>query len=454
MTPLVCFSFILMQYAGGEVITLQKGKEVYCATKRNQPVYLSPPIIEESKDLPRYLKMDTWKDYDWKIINSNQFTEGAVSDKRWEDFKTNRTNYLRFDNAMSVSLSVYSSVEVEIFVNDEEYLDYMKLPLSNERWTHLTIILHNNTVILLKNDVVFKKIIDFKPTEIVFKSMNETYWKIHQYDVMWSDKITTGKATTLTLPAGQTCVMFYVALCKKCILTIPELGRTFKSNNKRGDFFNSWQSYFLEVDGETGISLVKSTTDGVDYGEWEIDIRDCPVIKNNNVIYKKIISGEEETKHTCEILNNQLEMQPKENIEGIDYNIQCDPGKLGEKCDINCETILGPKYTYCQEHIICEGNKWKCPWGFISANITETSCGNGCGMGKWGADCSKACSSECLTCNPINGDCGLPRAVMPLLLFITATILGMIIIYVLVRYKHLKEKSQQPLDVEQSENLN
>jgi hypothetical protein len=102
---------------------------------------------------------------------------------------------------------------------------------------------------------------------------------------MWSDKITTGKATTLTLPAGQTCVMFYVALCKKCILTIPELGRTFKSNNKKGDFFNSWQSYFLEVDGETGISLVKSTTDGVDYGEWEIDIRDCPVIKNNNGRY-------------------------------------------------------------------------------------------------------------------------------------------------------------------------
>jgi hypothetical protein len=73
-----------MQYAGGEVITLQKGKEVYCATKHNQPVYLSPPIIEESKDLPKYLKMDTWKDDDWKIKNSNQFTEAAVIDKRWE----------------------------------------------------------------------------------------------------------------------------------------------------------------------------------------------------------------------------------------------------------------------------------------------------------------------------------------------------------------------------------
>jgi hypothetical protein len=99
---------------------------------------------------------------------------------KFSDFKTNRTNYLRFDNAMSISLSVYSSVEIEIFVNDEEYLDYMKLPLSNKRWTHLTIILYNNTVIHLKNNVVFKKIIDFKPTEIVFKSMNETYWKIHQ----------------------------------------------------------------------------------------------------------------------------------------------------------------------------------------------------------------------------------------------------------------------------------
>jgi hypothetical protein len=183
---------------------------------------------------------------------------------------------------MSVSLSVYSSVEIEIFVNDEEYLDYMKLPLSKERWTHLTIILHNNIVIHLKNDVVFKKTIDFKPTEIVFKSMNETYWKIHQYDFMWSDKITTGKATTLKLPTEQTCIMFYVALCRECILTIPELGRTFQSNNKKGDFFNSWQSYQLEVEGDTRISFVKTRTDSIDSGEWEIDIRDCPVIKNNN----------------------------------------------------------------------------------------------------------------------------------------------------------------------------
>jgi hypothetical protein len=157
MTPLVCFSFILMQYAGGEVITLQKGKEVYCATKRNQPVYLSPPIIEESKDLRKYLKMDTWKDDDWKIKNSNQFIEAAVSDKRWEDFKTNRTNYLRFDKATSISLSVYPSAEIEIFLSDDEKFDYRLLHLPNDRWTHITIMLHKNNVIQLKNNVIFRR---------------------------------------------------------------------------------------------------------------------------------------------------------------------------------------------------------------------------------------------------------------------------------------------------------
>jgi hypothetical protein len=71
-------------------------------------------------------------------------------------------------------------------------------------------------------------------------------------------------------------------------------------------------------------------------------------------------------------------MQRKENIESIAYSFQCDPGNLGEKCDMNCETILGSKYRYCQEHIICESNKkCNCAWGFISSNITETLCGKG-----------------------------------------------------------------------------
>jgi hypothetical protein len=81
---------------------------------------------------------------------------------------------------MSVSLSVYSSAELEIYLSDSEKFDYIKLQLSNERWTHLTIILHDNNVIHLKNNAVFRRKNDFKPTEIVFKSMNETYWKIHR----------------------------------------------------------------------------------------------------------------------------------------------------------------------------------------------------------------------------------------------------------------------------------
>jgi hypothetical protein len=172
------------------------------------------------------------------IIYNNQIGANLfITVLKFSDFKTNRTNYLRFDKAMSVSVSVYSEAELEIYLSDPEKFDYMKLQLSNEKWTHLTIILHNDNVIHLKNNVVFRRKNGFKPTEIVFKSMNETYWKIQRYDFIWSDKITTGKPTTLKLPTEQTCIMFYVALCRECILTIPELGRTFQSNNKKGDFF-------------------------------------------------------------------------------------------------------------------------------------------------------------------------------------------------------------------------
>jgi hypothetical protein len=54
---------------------------------------------------------------------------------KFSDFKTNRTNYLRFDKAMSISLSVYPSAEIEIFFSDEEKFDYRILQLPNDRWT-------------------------------------------------------------------------------------------------------------------------------------------------------------------------------------------------------------------------------------------------------------------------------------------------------------------------------
>jgi hypothetical protein len=110
-------------------------------------------------------------------LNRGKFISNGI---KFSDFKTNRTNYLRFDKAMSVSVSVYSEAELEIYLSDSDKFDYMKLQLSNERWTHLTIILHNNNVIHLKNNVVFRRKNGFKPTEIVFKSMNETYWKIQR----------------------------------------------------------------------------------------------------------------------------------------------------------------------------------------------------------------------------------------------------------------------------------
>jgi hypothetical protein len=110
-------------------------------------------------------------------LNRGKFISNGI---KFSDFKTNRTNYLRFDKATSISLSVYPSAEIEIFLSDDEKFDYRLLQLPNDRWTHITIMLHKNNVIQLKNNVIFRRTNDFKPTEIVFKSTNETYWKIHQ----------------------------------------------------------------------------------------------------------------------------------------------------------------------------------------------------------------------------------------------------------------------------------
>jgi hypothetical protein len=132
------------------------------------------------------------------IIYNNQIGANLfITVLKFSDFKTNRTNYLRFDKAMSVSVSVYSSAELEIYLSDSDKFDYMKLQLSNERWTHLTIILHNNNVIHLKNNVLFRRKNGFKPTEIVFKSMNETYWKIHQCECSTLVTINTDRISSI-----------------------------------------------------------------------------------------------------------------------------------------------------------------------------------------------------------------------------------------------------------------
>jgi predicted metalloenzyme YecM len=78
-----------------------------------------------------------------------------------------------------MSLSLFSSVEIEIFIDDDQNLDYTKKRLPNEGWNHISIILQNNNVVYLLNGEVFKRVDDFSPRELVVKHRSPIFFKIH-----------------------------------------------------------------------------------------------------------------------------------------------------------------------------------------------------------------------------------------------------------------------------------
>jgi hypothetical protein len=90
-----------------------------------------------------------------------------------------------------VSFSLHSPVEVEVFVNDYEDLDYTHLKESREGWCHISIYLINNHVFYLLNYKVIKSVVAFTPHEVTVKTKNDTIWKIHDCEYanidMYSD---------------------------------------------------------------------------------------------------------------------------------------------------------------------------------------------------------------------------------------------------------------------------
>jgi hypothetical protein len=85
-----------------------------------------------------------------------------------------------------------------------------------------------------------------------------------------------------------------------------------------------------------------------------------------SVIYRTQITDKNQTNQICQIMSPVGERskrhapakQQKERSE-------CKAGKLGPPhCDVSCETVLGPKYKFCEEHRICENTKCTCAWGY------------------------------------------------------------------------------------------
>jgi hypothetical protein len=98
---------------------------------------------------------------------------------------------------------------------------------------------------------------------------------------MMSEKVTNGKHTTVTIVHNEkSCLLLYISLCRKCVLTIPELNRMYNSTNDPS-YFNSWQVYQLEIEaGIENLSFYKTTTDNSTLGYWGIDLHECPT---NNI---------------------------------------------------------------------------------------------------------------------------------------------------------------------------
>jgi hypothetical protein len=266
---------------------------------------------------------------------------------------------------------------------------------------------------------------------------------------MWSDSADYEKPTTVTIPPTEkSCLMFYVSLCDTCILKIPNLNHTFTSTTQHNTtnvakeyVVYSWQSRRLNLKlNERTLTLVKEKTDNDTKGYWGIDIRECPEILDDKVIYRTQITDKNQTNQICQIMSPVGERskrhapakQQKERSE-------CKEGKLGPPhCDVSCETVLGPKYKFCEEHRICENTKCTCAWGY-----TGLRCNTLCENGKWGLSCEESCQSGCEKCDKVTGICrtGNLRVIVG---SVTASVLVLSLIIIITTRRHNLMKCRKP----------
>jgi hypothetical protein len=204
---------------------------------------------------------------------------------------------------------------------------------------------------------------------------------------MWSDSAADVKPPTVAIPStGKSCLMFYVSLCETCVLKIPKLNHTYTSTYVAKEYVvQSWQSRRLNLElNQRTLTFLKEKTDNDTKGYWGIDIRECPEIVDDkgiilylffhkylyiylfnfiSVIYRTQIIEKKKTYHLCQIMGKIAKRHApiKEQKQGY----ECEAGKLGPPhCNISCETVLGAKHKFCEEHLICGNKKCSCAWGY------------------------------------------------------------------------------------------
>jgi hypothetical protein len=326
-----------------DIVTLQKENEVFCITQDlTLATFISPPLIENSTKSLSLLTGEDWSYDNWILAKGSNSLSGPVTDKRWEDFEIVTTNSKTFISENSVSFSLYSPVEVHLFVTKTQEPDFTYSKELKKGWNHISIYLTNNDVYYLLNNKVIKSMNALNPQQITVNTENDIFWKIHDYHFLMSDTVTDGESATLKLPhTKNSCFLLYLSLCEKCVLTIPELNQIYNST-RHSNFLYPWQVYQLDI--ETGIenlSFDKTVTDDSTLGYWGIDLHKCPA---KDIAHKVNTSEAEEHNYLCHVLNHEYRME-----------------RLMEQNSVNVES--------------CEDPKCKCIWGYTDSyhNTSELS---------------------------------------------------------------------------------
>ncbi|XP_063923813.1 uncharacterized protein LOC135137962 isoform X2 [Zophobas morio] len=319
-------------------------------------------------------------------------------------FNTIHTDHYNISGSASFSiyfLNVPCGIRFKIYVDSGHY--YISKTISDISWIHYTVNVVNGYVYIYENDrrlQVWR--VNSNIPNVFIQTTCESTWKIHKYRVRVANKLSPAQVS-LTIPPAISCLMFYVYLCPGCLLEI-QASRNYSLQVKPDDTTKNglFKSQEVLVEVNRNLNLVPQTLHGVKQTFWGIDIRKCPNIKLNKSIYEVQLSNNEREKNrTCEFLSPNSESPSR--IAKVFPENQCEPGFLGQKCDLRCDELLGPEKTYCENHKICEkfsnNSICSCSWGF-----QEPLCVQPCMDGMWGLSCKRTCK-HCQNCDKKTGEC-------------------------------------------------
>lgn len=118
---------------------------------------------------------------EWYVFNKN--LKKNLIFFLYLDFSTKKTNNLSFNlTTTPISLSVYSPVELEIFITDGRKIllyNFRKMTVQR-KWNHLSVISKDNYVFIIENNKIIRKEYLQNAQKVIFRSRSKTFWKEHK----------------------------------------------------------------------------------------------------------------------------------------------------------------------------------------------------------------------------------------------------------------------------------